>query len=64
MEGYPIENLGGMAGSVTLGRDINQDELLRNKEGKMEYRINKRTGDHISVIGLGTSYTADRQDLH
>lgn len=25
----------------------------------MEYRINKRTGDHISVIGLGTSCIAD-----
>ena len=62
MEGYPIENLGGMAGSVTLGRDINQDELLRNKEGKMEYRINKRTGDHISVIGLGTSYIAEAEE--
>ena len=24
----------------------------------MEYRVNKRTGDRISVIGLGTSYTA------
>lgn len=49
---------------MTLGRDINRDGLLQNKEGKMEYRINKRTGDYISVIGLGTSYTADRQDLH
>lgn len=25
----------------------------------MEYRINKKTGDSISVIGLGTSYIAD-----
>lgn len=25
----------------------------------MEYRVNRRTGDRISVIGLGTSYIAD-----
>lgn len=25
----------------------------------MEYRINHRTGDRISVIGLGTSYICD-----
>ena len=25
----------------------------------MEYRINKKTGDKISVIGLGTSYIAE-----
>ena len=25
----------------------------------MEYRIHKRTGDKISVIGLGTSYISD-----
>ena len=28
----------------------------------MEYRINKRTGDHISVIGLGTSYIAEAEE--
>lgn len=26
---------------------------------KMEYRINKRTGDRISVLGFGTSYIAE-----
>ena len=26
---------------------------------KVEYRTNKRTGDRISVIGLGTSYIAE-----
>ena len=25
----------------------------------MEYRVNKKTGDKVSVIGLGTSYIAD-----
>ena len=25
----------------------------------MEYRINKRTGDQISVLGFGTSYIAE-----
>ena len=29
----------------------------------MEYRTNRRTGDRISVIGLGTSYTKHRLDL-
>lgn len=28
----------------------------------MEYRINKRTGDRISVIGLGTSYIAETEE--
>ena len=28
----------------------------------MEYRINRRTGDKISVIGLGTSYIADTSE--
>ena len=28
----------------------------------MEYRVNKRTGDHISVIGLGTSYIAETEE--
>ena len=28
----------------------------------MEYRINRRTGDQISVIGLGTSYIADTSE--
>lgn len=64
VEGYPIGNFGLDGRIVTLGRDVNRDGLLQNKEGKMEYRTNKRTGDRISVIGLGTSYTADRQDLH
>ena len=28
----------------------------------MEYRTNKRTGDRISVIGLGTSYIAETEE--
>ena len=28
----------------------------------MEYRINRRTGDRISVIGLGTSYIAETEE--
>lgn len=28
----------------------------------MEYRINRKTGDRISVIGLGTAYLADTQE--
>lgn len=28
----------------------------------MEYRIHKRTGDRISVIGLGTSYIAEASE--
>ena len=28
----------------------------------MDYRINRRTGDNISVIGLGTSYIADASE--
>lgn len=28
----------------------------------MEYRINKKTGDRISVIGLGTSYIASASE--
>ena len=28
----------------------------------MEYRINKKTGDSISVIGLGTSYIAESSE--
>ncbi len=55
MERYSIENVWPDGKIVTLGRDINRDGLLQNKKGKMEYRTNKRTGDRISVIGLGTS---------
>ena len=29
---------------------------------KVEYRTNKRTGDRISVIGLGTSYIAETEE--
>ena len=28
----------------------------------MEYRTNRRTGDRISVIGLGTSYIAETEE--
>lgn len=28
----------------------------------MEYRINKRTGDRISVLGFGTSYIAEADE--
>lgn len=28
----------------------------------MEYRINKRTGDKISVLGFGTSYIAEAKE--
>ena len=28
----------------------------------MEYRINRRTGDRISVLGFGTSYIANAQE--
>ena len=28
----------------------------------MEYRINKRTGDRISVLGFGTSYIAEAKE--
>lgn len=28
----------------------------------MEYRVNRRTGDRISVIGLGTSYIAESDE--
>lgn len=28
----------------------------------MEYRINKKTGDRISVIGLGTSYISEASE--
>ena len=28
----------------------------------MEYRINKKTGDKFSIIGLGTSYIADTEE--
>ena len=28
----------------------------------MEYRINKRTGDQISVLGFGTSYIAEAKE--
>lgn len=28
----------------------------------MEYRINRRTGDRISAIGLGTSYIAETEE--
>ena len=28
----------------------------------MEYRINKRTGDKISVLGFGTSYIAQADE--
>lgn len=28
----------------------------------MEYRLNKKTGDRISVIGLGTSYIAEASE--
>lgn len=36
--------------------------LLYRMEGKMEYRINRKTGDRISVIGLGTSYIAETEE--
>ena len=28
----------------------------------MEYRVNKRTGDRISVLGFGTSYIAEAKE--
>ena len=28
----------------------------------MEYRVNKRTGDRISVLGFGTSYIAEAEE--
>ena len=28
----------------------------------MEYRKNKKTGDNISIIGLGTSYITDTSE--
>ena len=28
----------------------------------MEYRVNRRTGDRVSVIGLGTSYIAESDE--
>ena len=28
----------------------------------MEYRINRKTGDKISVIGLGTSYISEASE--
>lgn len=28
----------------------------------MEYRVNKRTGDKISVIGLGTAYIPEASE--
>ena len=62
MEGYPIENFWRHGGKCDIGKGINRDGLLQNKEGTMEYRINKRTGDHISVIGLGTSYIAEAEE--
>ncbi len=28
----------------------------------MEYRVNQKTGDRISVIGLGTSYISETEE--
>ena len=28
----------------------------------MEYRVNKKTGDKISVIGMGTGYICDASE--
>ena len=34
-----------------------------NKDGGvMEYRINRKTGDKVSVIGLGTSYISEASE--
>ena len=33
VEGYSIENFGPDGKIVTLGRDVNRDGLLQNKEG-------------------------------
>ena len=61
VEGYSIGNF-WMDGKIEiLGRDVTGTDRYRIG-GKMEYRTNKRTGDHISVIGLGTSYIAETEE--
>ena len=35
---------------------------MLNSGGSMEYRVNQKTGDKISVIGLGTSYISESSE--